>query len=51
MIIRIENLYCFPNGSQTSDEILERKLNELNATRIISIENMGEYDFKVIYEL
>ena len=33
-----------------NDEDLAVDLNNLNAKRIISIENIGEYRYKVIYE-
>lgn len=33
-----------------SDEELETDLNNLYARRIISIENISEYRYKVIYE-
>ncbi len=43
--IKIENIFAI------NDEELQQDLNNLHAVRIISIENTGEYRYKVIYEL
>lgn len=39
----------WPESSRAGD--IEKELNELKATRIVSVEPYGDYQYRVIYEV
>ena len=45
MTVKITTIYA------SDDESLAEKLNELNATRIVSVESFHDDEYRIIYEV
>lgn len=50
-MIIVKTISAIPHYEANSDQELQKELNELNATRIISVERVSsDYEYRVIYE-